>query len=75
MRYELKASRVLLGLKQSDVAQQLGITAQNYAQKEKGERKFNDDEKVKLVQILNLSFDQFNRVFYKGKLPYASGTD
>ena len=44
--------RAMLGLTQKDVADYLGITPQNYSFKERGHRRFNDDEKKKMLTLL-----------------------
>lgn len=66
---KIKALRYELGLTQEDVANILGIPLQRYACKENGKYKFNDEEKAKMRDILNLNVDTWNELFYDGKLP------
>ena len=66
---KVKALRYQLGLSQKDVADELGITAQQYYRKENGKNKFDDVEKSKLRAILKLNIDDWNNLFYDGILP------
>lgn len=69
--YELKAARVRLGYSGQAIADRLGVSKQTYFGKEHGVRSFTDAEKLELVNYLHLSFEQFNMIFYDGKLPYG----
>ena len=66
---KIKARRCLLGLTQRDAAERLGITASSYGCKEIGKYSFNDDENVKMKTILGFNHDEWNDLFYDGKLP------
>lgn len=66
---ELKIVRLVRGLTQKDMAKVIGKSAQMYALKE-NRKGFTDAEKILLTERLGLTFDQFNRIFYDGKLPF-----
>ena len=66
---ELKKLRKLRRITQNDMAKVIGKTAQMYAIKE-NKNGFTDTEKLLLTAHLDLTFDQFNRIFYDGKLPF-----
>ena len=69
--YELKAARVRLGYTAQAVADYLGVVRQTYVAKERGIRSFSDKEKLMLTDLLKLTYDQFNLIFYNGELPYG----
>ena len=66
---ELKTVRMVRRLTQKDMAKVIGKTVQMYAIKE-NKSGFTDDEKILLTEYLHLTFNQFNRIFYDGKLPF-----
>ncbi|MEY8291562.1 transcriptional regulator [Carnobacteriaceae bacterium 52-44] len=43
--------RIMLNMNQKDMAGYLGITSQSYSNKERGMRKFSDEEKLKLKEL------------------------
>lgn len=45
--------RNMLGLTQKQISEYLGISSQNYSNKENGRTSFSDKEKVKLKQLFN----------------------
>ena len=65
----LKKLRKLRRLTQKDMAKVIGKTVQMYAIKE-NKSGFTDPEKLLLTAHLDLTFDQFNQIFYDGKLPF-----
>ena len=69
--FELKGERVRHGYTSQELGRMIGVSKQSYGQKERGIRKFTDDEKVKLVSLLGLSYHQFNEIFFDGKLPWT----
>ena len=71
---EIKVARLRKGLSQRDMARQLGVSASSYQKKEQGYVRFSDDEKLKITEILGLTYDQFNDIFYDGKLPAGDGS-
>lgn len=58
MAQKLKAERALLGLTQTDVAKQLGISLTSYASKERGEKEFTLSEIKKLLELFNKKFEE-----------------
>lgn len=65
----LKAKRVERDLRQKDLANALGITEKSMCQKECSEKnKFRAEEMVELVKALNLSFPEFDAIFFDHKL-------
>lgn len=72
---ELKAARVRLGYRQSDVAKQLGISTSSWNAKENGRTGMTRDQIIKCCEIFKLSFDQMNDFIFDGKLPNGSYTD
>lgn len=58
MRYpKVKAKRVELGLTQTDVANDLGLSLTSYCFKERGIREFNSDEIIKLLHLFECKFE------------------
>lgn len=45
--------RVMLNFSQKDMAKYLNITPQSYSNKERGFRRFNDCEKIKIKELFN----------------------
>lgn len=72
---ELKAARVRLGYRQSDVAKQLGISTSSWNAKENGRTGMTRDQIIKCCEIFQLSFDQMNDFIFDGKLPNGSFTN
>lgn len=68
MRYELKSKRVLKGISAAEAAKLLGKSYVSYNKKESGEVGFTPAEMVVLADKLELTFDEFNRIFFDGKL-------
>lgn len=61
----LKAKRVERDVKQKDLAATLGITEKSMCQKECSEKnKFRAEEMVEIVKALNLSFPEFDAIFF-----------
>ena len=58
MYSRLKGLRVMLGKKQDDFAELLGITKQAYSAKEKGKTSFKDTEKIILADYIISYFPQ-----------------
>ena len=67
----IKSARTELGYTQAYMANVLGICVDSYSKKERGKTAFSDEEKLLLVRTLNLSIQQFNKIFYNGELPIA----
>ena len=68
---ELRGARAKYGYTKEEMGRRLGIAKQTYHMKENGVRTFTDEEKLKLIKELDLSFDQFNAIFFKGALPWT----
>lgn len=65
----LKAKRVERNVKQKDLATVLGITEKAMCQKECSEvNKFKAEEMVEIVKALNLSFSEFDAIFFDHEL-------
>lgn len=65
----LKAKRVEKNLRQKDLAKALGITEKAMCHKEcSSENKFKAQEMLTLVILLDLSFSEFDAIFFDGKL-------
>lgn len=65
----LKAKRVERGLMQKDLAEALGISEKSMCQKECSKRnKFKADEMIVLIKVLNLSFAEFDAIFFEHDL-------
>lgn len=65
----LKAKRVERGLMQKDLAEALGISEKSMCQKESSKRnKFKADEMIVLIKVLNLSFAEFDAIFFEHDL-------
>ena len=66
---EIKVARVRHRYSQKYLADALGISVTTYRHKEDGVVMFNDPEKLKLMEVLQLSMQQFNDYFFDGRLP------
>ena len=65
----LKAKRVEKNLRQKDLAKALGITEKAMCHKEcSSENKFKAQEMLTLVILLDLSFSEFDAIFFDRKL-------
>lgn len=45
--------RAMIGKTQAEVGEYLGISKQSYSNKERGQRNFNDEEKLKLKELFS----------------------
>ncbi len=65
----LKAKRVERNVKQKDLAEALGITEKSMCQKECSKKnKFKADEMIIIAKALDLSFGEFDAIFFDRKL-------
>lgn len=64
----LKSKRVLIGLRQKDVAIQLNISEKTYCFKENGKTDFTRDEIDKIAKILKLNINDINNIFFDNKI-------
>lgn len=68
----LKAKRVEAGLRQVDLAAELGITEKAMNKKECSPvNKFKPDEMLTLATVLHLNLSEFNSIFFDGNLPFV----
>ena len=65
----LKAKRVLKGMYQHEVAKEIGVSHKTYNFKENGKVEFNVEEILKVIECLELNFDEVNDIFFSNKLP------
>ena len=65
----LKSKRVLKGMYQHEVAKELGVSHKTYNFKENGKVEVNVEEILKVIQCLDLNFDEVNDIFFSNKLP------
>ena len=65
----LKSKRVLKGMYQHEVAKDIGISHKTYNFKENGKVEFNVEEILKVIECLDLNFDEVNDIFFSNKLP------
>lgn len=54
---KIKQYREQLGMTQQEMADELGITRQNYHQKENDLRKWNDGDKIEIRELLRRKID------------------
>ncbi len=65
----LKAKRVECDILQSELAYMLGITPKTACQKENSERcRYTVEEMLKIAKCLELTSEEFNMIFFDGKL-------
>lgn len=64
---ELKMQITKSGLKKYEIAEKLGICGTSLRNKLKGKREFKASEAIKLKEILGLSDDDLNRIFFTPK--------
>ena len=65
----LKAKRVLKGMYQHELAKEIGVSHKTYNFKENGKVEFNVEEILKVIECLDLNFDEVNDIFFSNKLP------
>lgn len=59
----LKTIRIFHKMRSQDMAEQLGISRQNYSQKENNHLQFKLDEIQKIAKILRLTKDEIYKIF------------
>lgn len=67
----LKGFRVGKGKTQGDIAEMIEKSTDSYAKKERGEVEFTLDETVVIAIETGMSFEQFDAIFYDGRLPFG----
>lgn len=74
-RNKIKGVRTGLGLTQSDVAAQLGISVSSYQQKEQGRIPFTEKQKFKLARVLELNILETDELLFDGQFGIAQFAD
>lgn len=67
----LKGFRVGKGKTQKDIGDMIEKSFDSYAKKERGEVEFTLDETAVIAIETGMSFDEFNAIFYDGRLPFG----
>lgn len=67
---KLKGLRVEKGKTQKDCGDLIEKSHDSYAKKERGEVEITLNESLLLAIELGMDFDQFNAIFYDGRLPF-----
>ena len=66
----LKAKRIEHGLRQIDLAKELGITEKTMNHKECSDKNcFSADQMIQMADVMSLSLSEFDRIFFDGRLP------
>ena len=67
---KVKNFRSLLGLTQAELAMLLKVTPQTVSAKENGKRQFSDEEKIKIINLINQEYPdiRISDVFFKQKV-------
>lgn len=68
----LKAARVRCCMTRADVASIIEKTSDAYAKKERGVILFTLAEVAKITEALNLTFEEFNDIFFDSKLQFSN---
>lgn len=61
---ELKACIVRKGYTQEAIAKEIGITARTMSSKVRGKSEFGVDEATKIKELLNLTADEMDNIFF-----------
>lgn len=71
---ELKVERIRKGITPKQMAEYLGLQfTDTYYKKERGEIKFTPEQIALASQILELSPEKINLIFFDGQLPIGQG--
>jgi DNA-binding XRE family transcriptional regulator len=65
---KLKGARVAKGYTQELIAKKIGITTKTYCRKEQGHVSFTPEEIIKISNLLELTIEQVNEIFFDNKL-------
>lgn len=65
---KLKGLRVGKGLTQKQISKKLGMAVKTYNRKELGLVEFTRDEILRLAEILDMSLQLVNEIFFENKL-------
>ena len=69
---KLRGKRAELGFTQNDCGNAIGKTGSSYSRRENGETEFTPDEICSFTIEAKLSFDEFNDIFFDGRLPFGN---
>ena len=69
----LKGFRVGKGKTQTDYGNVIEKSTDSYAKKERGEVEFTLNEAMLIVVNSDMTFEQFNDIFFDGCLPFGKG--
>jgi len=64
----LKSKRILFNLTQEEIAKEVGINLKSYNLKENGKREFTLDEAKKISNLLELSLNEVNDIFFNSSI-------
>ena len=68
--FPLKKARERIGYSEEEVANKLGIPVSGYKDREKGRVPVTLVECAQLTKLFELSFDEFNDIFFRSALPF-----
>lgn len=68
----LKSIRARSGKTQTDMALVIEKSFDSYAKKERGEIYFTPSEMVRVTNELNLTYSEFNAIFFNSELPFSN---
>ncbi len=66
---ELKADRARNEISATDLSKAIGLSADGYRKKERGDTEFKPSEIYAIAKALDLTLDRVNVIFFAGKLP------
>lgn len=69
---KLKGFRVEKGLTQKDMGDMIEKSTDSYSKKERCEVEFTLDETAVIAIETGMDFDEFNAIFYDGRLPFGN---
>lgn len=72
---ELKGLRIAKGKTQSYMGERIEKSIDSYAKKERGEVLFTPEEMAIVASELEMTFEQFNAIFFTNKLPFGNNTN
>lgn len=68
---KLKGYRVSKGLAQRDLGEMIEKSTDSYAKKERGEVELTLNETLVIAVKTGMDFEEFNAIFYDGRLPFG----
>lgn len=69
---ELKGLRIARGKTQSYMGERIEKSLDSYAKKERGEVLFTPEEMAIVASELEMTFEQFNAIFFTNILPFSN---